>query len=208
MGLDVRPANRQLYALSSVSRLYTIDVGTATATAVGTAPFVPALDGSSFGFDFNPMVDRIRVVSVTRQNLRLNPDTGANAAVDGRVAYAAGDGGAGRTPIIVGSAYNNPVANATVTELYGIDVGRDVLVEQDPPNPGTLVTQGALGVNATSPVGYDIAPASGLGYATFREARTRGTGLYTINEDTGRATLLGKFRGAAVRAMAIRGTLP
>ena len=54
LGLDIRPANRQVYALSSASRLYTINVPTATATAVGTAPFTPALDGASFGFDSTP----------------------------------------------------------------------------------------------------------------------------------------------------------
>ena len=114
LGLDVRPANRQLYALSSVSRLYTIDVGTATATAVGTAPFAPPLDGGSFGFDFNPTVDRIRVVSLTRQNLRLNQNDGT-ATLDGRLAYAPTDAAAAATPIVVGSAYTNPVAGATAT---------------------------------------------------------------------------------------------
>ena len=49
----------------------------------GAPAFTPALSGTAFGFDFNPTVDRIRVVSDTGQNLRLNPDTGAVAAVDG-----------------------------------------------------------------------------------------------------------------------------
>jgi len=142
-------------------------VGTATATAVGTAPFAPPLDGGSFGFDFNPTVDRIRVVSLTRQNLRLNQNDGT-ATLDGRLAYAPTDAAAAATPIVVGSAYTNPVAGATATQLFGIDVGRNSLVLQNPPNPGTLATVGALGVNATSPVGFDITPANGTAYATFR----------------------------------------
>ena len=207
LGLDVRPANRQLYALSSASRLYTIDVGTATATAVGTAPFAPPLDGGSFGFDFNPTVDRIRVVSLTRQNLRLNQNDGT-ATLDGRLAYAPTDAAAAATPIVVGSAYTNPVAGATATQLFGIDVGRNSLVLQNPPNPGTLATVGALGVNATSPVGFDITPANGTAYATFRAAGTRGTVLYRIDLTNGRATPLGNLGGASLRAMAVRGTLP
>jgi hypothetical protein len=35
------------------------------------------LDGTFFGVDFNPTVDRLRVISDTGQNLRVNVDTGA-----------------------------------------------------------------------------------------------------------------------------------
>src|SRR5688572_12188184 len=70
LGLDMRPATGQLYALGSSSRLYTIDYIAGTATPVGTGPFTPALIGTRFGFDFNPTVDRIRIVSDTGQNLR------------------------------------------------------------------------------------------------------------------------------------------
>src|ERR1041384_839244 len=81
-GIDIRPANGQLYGVGSTSRLYTINPQTGAATQVGSAPFTPALSGTEFGFDFNPTVDRIRLVSDTGQNLRLNPDTGAVAATD------------------------------------------------------------------------------------------------------------------------------
>ena len=63
VGLDVRPANKQLVGLGSTSRLYRIDRATGAATAIGTTAFTPALAGTSFGFDFNPTVDRIRVTS-------------------------------------------------------------------------------------------------------------------------------------------------
>jgi hypothetical protein len=76
LGIDIRPATRQLYALGSTSRLYTLNPATGAATAVG-APFTPALNGFNFGFDFNPTIDRIRVVSDVNKNLVLNPDTGA-----------------------------------------------------------------------------------------------------------------------------------
>ena len=73
LGVDQRPATAQLYALGSSSRLYTIDLVTSTATEVGTGPFTPALNGTSFGFDFNPTVDRIRIVSNNGDISRTSP---------------------------------------------------------------------------------------------------------------------------------------
>jgi hypothetical protein len=46
---------------------------------------------ASFGFDFNPTVDRIRVVSNTGQNLRLHPVTGVVASTDTPLTFAATD---------------------------------------------------------------------------------------------------------------------
>jgi hypothetical protein len=40
LGIDFRPLNGQLYALGSSSRLYTINLGTGAATAVGTSPLL------------------------------------------------------------------------------------------------------------------------------------------------------------------------
>jgi len=69
LGLDVRPAGNLLIALSSASRLYRIEAATGQATAIGTTAFSPALNGTTFGFDFNPTVDRIRVTADRGQNL-------------------------------------------------------------------------------------------------------------------------------------------
>src|SRR5678809_1253267 len=55
LGIDFRPATKQLYGLGSTSRIYTISLSTGAATAVGS-PFTPALSGTAFGFDFNPTV--------------------------------------------------------------------------------------------------------------------------------------------------------
>src|SRR5207249_2241903 len=101
LGIDARPATGQLYALGSTSRLYTIDSTTGAAIQVGTSPFAAALSGTNFGFDVNPVPDRVRVVSDADQNLRLNPNDGTLAAVDGVLAYAAGDLNAAANPNIV-----------------------------------------------------------------------------------------------------------
>ena len=48
------------------------------------------LSGTAFGVDFNPMADRLRVVSDAEQNLRANADTGATTtdATLNRAAFA------------------------------------------------------------------------------------------------------------------------
>ncbi len=207
IGLDVRPANDQLYGLGSQGRLYVVNRTTARVRAVGD-PFVPALLGNNFGFDFNPTVDRIRLTSDEDQNLRLNPDTGATAAVDGNLAYAAADANAARNPNVTASAYTNPVAGATTTELYGIDTAADVLVEQNPPNAGTLNTDGALGVDAQDPVSFAIA-TDNVGWAVFKDPAANLSNLHRIDLATGRATPVSNprvsFGERPVRAFAALG---
>ena len=140
LGIDFRPVfTKQLYALGSTSRLYTINLTTGAATVVG-AQFTTLLNGGAFGFDFNPTVDRIRVTSDADQNLRLNPDTGT-VTVD--VNLNPGN------PNVVGSAYTNNFAGATTTTLYDIDSNLDILAIQNPPNNGTLNTVGSLGLKTS-----------------------------------------------------------
>ena len=180
LGIDFRPANGQLYALGSTSRLYTINTSNGAATAVGAGPFASTLSGTDFGFDFNPTVDRIRVVSNTGQNLRLHPDTGATAAVDGNINPS--------TPAVTASAYTNNFAGATTTTLFNIETtgGNAMLYTQNPPNNGTLVPVGSLGIQAESGNGFDIGGMSGMAYALLRSGGT--TRVYAINLTTGAAT--------------------
>jgi hypothetical protein len=213
LGLDVRPLTGELYALGSSARLYTINWLTGDATAIGTGPFTNLLSGSSFGFDFNPTVDRIRIVSDSGLSLRVNPTNGLLAAIDGNLAYATNDSGAGLSPSVVAAAYiNNDTNPATGTTLYDIDSERDVLVIQNPPNSGTLVTVGALGVDTMSIAGFDVAGSDGTAYAALVPAGQAGSsqraGLYTINLTTGAATFLGKIGGPkALTSLATLGTI-
>ncbi len=163
LGIDFRPATGALYALGSSGRIYTINLMTAVATPVG-APFTTALEGTAFGFDFNPVVDRIRIVSDTGQNLRINPDTGA-VLVDARLAYSGSDANLGIAPSVAGAAYTNPVRGATTTTLYDIDVDLDILTTQVPANDGTLQTRGSLGLKTNDLVGFDIALLNGMNVA-------------------------------------------
>jgi len=106
VGIDVRPNTGQLYALgynssltTANAQLYTLDYNSAVLTAVGPAVTLNLADDNrantrgylpNVGFDFNPRVDRIRVVAPNRTDYRLNPNTGALAATDGTLTYAAG----------------------------------------------------------------------------------------------------------------------
>ncbi|MBC7815844.1 MAG: DUF4394 domain-containing protein, partial [Planctomycetaceae bacterium] len=202
-GIDFRAATGQLFALSSGGRLYTIDPTTAVATQVGSDGAF-TLSGAEFGIDFNPVPDRIRVVSDLDQNLRLNPNDGTLTLADGALAYAIGDANVGANPNIVAAAYTNSFVGATATTLYGIDSNLDILVTQAPPNAGTLNTVGALGINVTDVAGFDIQPSGNTAFATLT---TNGTtsALYSINLATGAATLVGNIGAAPtlVRGLAI-----
>ncbi|MGB8192256.1 MAG: DUF4394 domain-containing protein [Chitinophagaceae bacterium] len=191
LGIDMRPATGQLYALGSTSRLYTINMSSGAATLIG-AQFSTLLSGTSFGFDFNPTVDRIRIVSNTGQNLRLDPNTGAVAAVDGMLNPG--------TPMVSAAAYTNNFPGATTTTLFDIDAGTDKLYVQNPPNNGTLVEVGPLGINVDFNNGFDIGGTSNKAYALLRVGAS--TKMYSINLTTGAATLFSEFP-SNVRGLAI-----
>ena len=182
LAIDFRPATGQLYALGSTSRLYTIERETGIAKPVGSgAPFTPALDGTQFGFNFNPTVDRIRVTSNTGQNLRLNPDTGATAAVDAALNFADGS-----KPQVIASAYTNSFLGATSTVLYNIDAGKKAVVSQAPPNDGVLGSiKPLLNLDFSGIAGFDISPITNRGYMVMRESATQRSLLYEIYYETG-----------------------
>jgi hypothetical protein len=210
LGIDTRPSTGQLYA-SSQRALYTIDTDTGRATKVAAYPSNrPGL--VAIGFDFNPVVDRLRVTTVSGKNLRVNPDTGA-VTVDTALTYQTGDTNEGKKPAVVGSAYTNPDNDgATSTALFGIDYQRDVLVSQTNPDPsnGVLTTVGTgLGVNVSSRVGFDVASGSTTGFASMSTAAAPNTPhLYTINLATGAATDVGVIGTGKKIVIGLAATLP
>lgn len=196
VGLDVRPINRQLYALSSASRLYVVSRSKGTATPVGMGPFSPALNGNAFGFDFNPTVDRIRIVANSGQNLRAHPDTGAIAFTDGTLSHKQGDTGFGEAPAVSGSAYTNSKAGATMTTLYNIDTARDALTIQAPPNDGVLSTVGPFVANLSGPASFDISPQNNQGYILARAAGKPRSRLFRVSLGSGKVRQLGALTKA------------
>lgn len=191
VGLDFRPANGALYAVTNQSRLLTINTANGQVTAIGSG-LSPVLSGTDFGFDFNPTVDRIRLVSNTGQNLRLHPDLGTVVATDGSLNPG--------TPSVTAAAYTNNFAQSTTTQLFVIDTNDNNLYLQNPPNNGTLVLIGSLGVTATSMNGFDIGGNSNEAFSILTVSGTQA--IYRINLTTGAATRVVNF-SPSVTAMTV-----
>lgn len=207
VGIDYRPANRALYAVSTGNRIYVINTANGLVRPVGPS-FGEQVDLSdAIGFDFNPVPDRIRVISSGNLNFRVNPNTGA--AVDGNtsvggfqrdadLAFASTDTNAGRSPVVTAVAYSNNVAGATSTTNYAIENGTGSLVTQGTragvtpavsPNVGTLFTVGPLGLNTLT--SFDIS-RSGAALASTDNT------LYSINLNTGAAQRIGGYNSSVL----------
>lgn len=201
LGIDYRPADGQLYGLADSNNIYTIDANTGATTFASTLD-VPLSVGALSGVDFNPVVDRLRVVGSNDTNFRINADTGTTV-VDGNLAYATGDVNFGVNPNLTGAAYLNSFLGAPspagvtpptrTTQLFDIDSNLDVLTLQNPPNAGTLVTIGSLGIDFSPTGGFDIF-ADGNGGNTAYAASD--SVLYTIDLATGAASSLGTIGGS------------
>lgn len=189
-----------------ITRSYKLDPETAAATFVGSLPDAtpPSAGDWPTGADFNPVVDRIRVVNANNENYRINPNTAALAGDDVNLTFMAPAIGP-----LTALAYDRNVAPGppgtvappgTLTTLYGIDVGADRLVVQGGingaapggPNGGTVSDIGPLGVavDNASDAGFDISPG-GTAYAALRTATV--PNLYTVDLQTGTATSLGQL---------------
>ena len=198
VGLDTRPATGQLYGLGKTGRIYVIDAASGATRGVA-GPISPVPAGTTFGFNFNPTVDRIRITTDTRQNLRVNPDDGA-VAVDAPLAYAAGQGG-GVTPAVGGVAYTNPVPTATTTQLFDLEAARDALTTQNPAT-GQLTTIGnGLGQAIGGPSGFDIS-TSNTGWASYKAGGQGAVNLYRVNLTGGTVASAASQPGIGTRAAA------
>lgn len=199
LAIDFRPATGQLYGLGSTSRLYVINPETGVARMIGTGPFSPALSGSIAGFDFNPTVDRIRVVTTSGQNLRLNPETGAVAFTDGSIN--------GVMDVEVAAvAYTNNMAGASTTILYDIDIKGDRLLKQTDPNMGIVTEVGPLKIKVEGEGGFDIAPNDATALGLF-EVNKKST-LFRIDLATGETRIIAKYKNDAMYSGIAIPTLP
>jgi Domain of unknown function (DUF4394)/Thrombospondin type 3 repeat len=201
-------------AANALVRVYSVDPGTAAATFVGSIPgTVPGAADTQTGVDFNPVVDRLRVVNAGNENFRINPNNAALAGNDTDLTFTVPTTGP-----VTAVAYDRNIAPGppgtlappgTLTTLYGIDVGADRLVTiggiggTPSPNGGAVRDEGGLGVavDNASDAGFDIA-ANGSAYASLTVGGQ--TGLYGIALAGGTATLIGALP-VEVRSMTIAG---
>ncbi|MBW4428852.1 MAG: DUF4394 domain-containing protein [Nostoc desertorum CM1-VF14] len=216
VGIDFRPQNGKLYGIASDgmgnAQLYAISIQTGLAVAIGTlGQFVDGvgnpvpITGPDFGIDFNPTVDRLRIVTSNGLNFRVNPNTGA--AIDGNSSIMGVNPDGlinGGTTTVNATAYTNSAPNVTTTTQYTLDSVSNTLFIQNPPNNGTqtsplVVTLNGTPLDFTSVNGFDIpsgvnvsasnTPATGQAFAVLTVGST--TGLYAIELSTGAATLIG-----------------
>jgi hypothetical protein len=224
VGIDYRVARGVLYGLGQSGRLYTLDTASGLARPVGFPDAVPARPAVLHGFDFNPVADRVRVVTAAGDNLRLHPDTGAvvdfDAAREGwqpdpALAYVAGDPNAARAPELVAAAYTYNTQNDKLTTNYAIDRALGTLVLQGSreggqpvvsPNLGRLSTVGLLGLGPLADASFDISDVGNLALAAVRRAGSAPTETLLVQIDltTGAARTLGRLGdGAPVQGLAI-----
>ena len=222
VAIDYRPSNGQLFglgtrALPSVvapaplnGQLYLINPTSGTATPVGSGFVIStAGGGSGIGFDFNPAVDRIRLVTENGTNLRLNPDTGAIAGTDSKLAYESTSfdllvGGTPPTPQVAAASYTlNPRGTGTVTTLYGLDSNLDLLFTQGGPEQDPSANAGQL--FPVSKVGFDVIPGSAFDIESGTDkafATGAGNKLYSVNLTTGATASLGTL-GQTITGLAV-----
>ena len=131
------------------------------------------------------MADRLRMVSDSGLNLRINADAGATTT-DGAINRA------GVPPVVAGGAYTNSCAGSRST----------VLAQQKPSNDGTLVNLSALTVPVTGAAAMDMAGgANGLVLAALRTGASGPYTLYTVSLAAGAATLYRNTTGDATRSL-------
>lgn len=196
--IDVRPATNAFVVLTTdaagTGRISVLDPVTgALSSGVTLAPDPADLSdpytvlsaGMGIAIDFNPVADRLRIVTGTGQNLRVNPASGL-VTTDGALNPGA--------PQILAAAYTNSFSGATATTLYDFEAVAKTISIQNPPNNGTLVVVGPLGLapDAGTPVGFEIAADDPL--LGYLGARAAGVGqLARVNLTTGAGTLVGRI---------------
>ncbi|MFJ2055357.1 DUF4394 domain-containing protein [Streptomyces sp. NPDC087908] len=194
VGIDFRVQNGKLYGVGDRGGIYTVN---SDAKAVKVSQLTVALQGRSFGVDFNPAANRLRVISDTGQNLRHNIDDPAaprTTTVDGTLTNPTMPPSTALG--VTGAAYtNNDLDTATATTLFDVDTTNDRVSLQSPANAGTLAPTGNLGVNAGPSAGFDIyyqaSEGSNRGFAALATGGKQR--FYKVDVLTGRATLVGDF---------------
>lgn len=201
VGIDHRVQDRKLYAVGDQGGVYTV---ASKARATKVSQLTVALSGTTFDIDFNPVADRLRVISDTGQNLRHDVNPGGATIADGTLTYPATPTAPATTATgVTAAAYtNNDLRADTATTLYDIDTALDQVVTQVPANAGTLSATGKLNVDAGTDAGFDVIESRSNGFATLKVNGTYR--LYLVQLVSGKAANVGSFpRSAQVSDIAV-----
>jgi len=127
LGMDFRPADGKLYALANQGgSLYTINTSNASATLVSNlSPAIGSGGSNQVVFDFNPVVDAIRIISPNGQNFAVVKNAAGvfnTVAVQTPVFFSNPfDIWALTPPGLYTGAYTNNLNGATNTLFYGFE---------------------------------------------------------------------------------------
>jgi len=237
VGIDLRTTSRVngredvIYAVTNLNRVLALLEGSGNSLVVADATTLSTpLAGNTFGVDFNPAADLLRIVSNTGQNLRVNLQQGRElggearqpgfALVDGTTRVVEPDPGTDLVtklpPQVVATAYRAaPMPDASNFQFV-LDAENNALAKVVVPNDGALELVGPLGGGLMLPRNATDAPEQSLDIsgpndslvlaALLPEGATR-SALYSINLQTGEATLIGSIGSASsgpVSAITVR----
>ena len=194
VGIDVRPANGLMYAFAradvggaptGAASIYLINPDSGAVSGRVAVSGVTFDGATSVSVDFNPVVDRMRVITFFGQSVAINVADGiavASPAVQG-------------TGFAAAVAYTNSAVSATApasTVLYRIDNQGtpDDLTTITPATGAIATTAGPIGFNLDEVQAFDIGGATNQNsLAALRTTASGAHTLYRINLTTGAATL-------------------
>ncbi len=207
VGIDARPRTGGLVMMTNGNRLMSVDAVTAAATVIG-AGFAPALSGATeFGMDFNPTVDRIRVVDNLGGNRRLNPVTGGAVATDTGLT-------SGGMPIGAnGTAYRNwsfllgvnaPPFSVRQYVIIGGDSGFGLGEVGSQAggnasfNGGVVTPIGVFTQSSTQRIGFDIFGPTDQAYVSLTDTSSFFSVFYNLDLGTGDLTSVGTVGSGSI----------
>ena len=205
VGIDVRPSNGLMYAFArqtnpapdsrpiGAASIYVINPDTGAAS--GRVLVNLAFDNStSVSVDFNPVVDRMRVVTFQGQSVSIDVTTGVGT-VNGAIAG---------TGFAAAVAYTNSAVSTTApasTVLYRIDNqgAPDDLTTVTPATGAIATTAGPIGLDLVEVQAFDIGGATNQNaLAALRTSAAGAHSLYRINLTNGTATLFNATAAASL----------
>lgn len=179
LDIDYRNSEGALYALTktgTTGRIIRIDPTSgalariSTLVSDGTTSNM-SLSATGYTIDFNPVVDRLRIIGTDGSNWRTDVSTG-DTLVDTATSLTN----------LSGAGYEETFsALGRGTRLFTLDAATDNLYLQTPPNDGTQTAAKSLlgSTDVASIDGYDINPANNAGLAMLTVAGVQR--IYTIN---------------------------
>lgn len=211
LGIDVRPSDRNVYALTSAGRLYTVGASTGAATLKATLsadptdatdPYSIADFNTGITIDVSPAADQLRAYNGNGKNLRIMMDTGVTTT-DTQLSAST------LNPTnfsITAMSYTNGFAGTTKNTLYLIDTANDRLLMTANASGGVLSNAGPLQIpgDVQAVAGFEVNAVNNMAFAALQVGTQAGTtsDLYNVNLTTGQSTRVGTIGATArVRSM-------